>query len=229
MSVSIGIMEKQPYHHYLFFEVRNKFYQLPKKELDEVKHKFAQWLESLNQVTIIAYATQGFKADSTFVLWCRSDRPEAVQDFLRELRRTKLGQWLRLRKTMFGITRASQYSRQPQAPEQIIKGDDRLPYLIIYPFTKTIDWYLLSFETRAALMKAHIKVGIEHPQIRQCLLYSYGVDDQEFIVSYETPSLEEFQDLVIALRSTEVRRYTANDQPTYTCIYKPIKELMEWL
>jgi chlorite dismutase len=108
-------------------------------------------------------------------------------------------------------------------------ANERLPYLIIYPFTKTTDWYQLDFETRRKMMGAHIKVGVGHPAIRQCLLYSYGVDDHEFIVSYETPTLEEFQDLIIELRSTEVRKYTANDLPIYTCIYKSPEELVEWL
>ncbi len=222
-------MEKQPYHHYLFFKLKPKFYGLPDKEQIVIKADFVKWFQGQKSISVTAYLSRGFKPDSDLVFWCRSDQPEAVQALLKSLWKTKLGQWLKLNRTMFGMIRQSQYSRTPQAPEQVIKPGQPLSYLIIYPFTKTIDWYFLSFETRAALMKAHIMVGIKHPTVRQCLLYSYGVDDQEFIVSYEAPSLEEFQDLVIALRSTEVRRYTENDQPTFTCIYKPIVELLECL
>lgn len=222
-------MDNQPYHHYLFFDLQKEFFLMEEEEQKTIKQEFLQWFQATHEPTVIPYLTQGFKPKSTFVLWCRSDKPETVQKFLSQLWRSQLGQYIKLRQTMFGIIRASQYSRQPQSSDQVIQADNRLPYLVIYPFTKTIDWHLLGFETRSALMKAHIKVGLGHPQIRQCLLYSYGVDDQEFIVSYETPSLEEFQDLVIALRSTEVRRYTANDQPTYVCIFKPMPELLEAL
>lgn len=223
-------MNDKPYHQYLFFDVKAGFYQLPEAEQAQLKDDFVKWFEDVKTVAMIPYATQGFKPDATFVIWCRSAKPEALQEILPSLRRTGLGRYVKLRHTLFGMMRKSQYSRPGQEnTDQVIREDERLPYLIIYPFTKTTDWYLLGFETRLALMKAHIKVGLGHPQIRQCLLYSYGVDDNEFIVSYETPSLEEFQDLVIELRSTEVRRYTENDQPTYTCIYKPINELMQWL
>lgn len=72
-------------------------------------------------------------------------------------------------------------------------------------------------------------IGIKHVSIRQCLLYAYGVDNHEFIVSYETPTLPEFQDLVMELRGTEGRKYTANDLPIYTCIYKSPEDLVAWL
>jgi chlorite dismutase len=78
-------------------------------------------------------------------------------------------------------------------------------------------------------MKDHIMVGIKHTSIRQCLLYSYGVDNYEFIVSYETPTLPAFQELVMELRGTEGRRYTKSDLPIHTCIYKSPDELVQWL
>jgi chlorite dismutase len=79
------------------------------------------------------------------------------------------------------------------------------------------------------LMAGHISVGRKYPQITQLLLYSYGVDDQEFIVSYETDDLSDFQSLVIELRSDAVREYTLNDTPIFTCIYKPLEEMINFI
>jgi chlorite dismutase len=69
------------------------------------------------------------------------------------------------------------------------------------------------------MMKAHIDVGLKFSaNISQLLLYSFGIDDHEFIVSYQMDTLEEFQTLVMELRGTEGRRYTKNDTPIFTCI-----------
>jgi len=87
----------------------------------------------------------------------------------------------------------------------------------------------MSFDDRRQIMGEHVKVGTGYEMIRQCLLYSYGIDDYEFVVSYETADLKKFQDLVIDMRHTRSRLYTLTDTPIFTCIYKPLNKLMEWL
>src|SRR4029079_18958238 len=102
-----------------------------------------------------------------------------------------------------GIARPSHYSGRHGRPEQTIQNfDERLPYLVVYPFTKTTQWHQMDFEKRKEIMGQHVKVGLNYPAIRQCLLYSYGIDDYEFVVSHETNDLLHFQDLVIDMRQT---------------------------
>jgi chlorite dismutase len=226
-------MDAHPYHHYLFFDVVADFYQLEKKEQEELKHEFEKIMvgtKHSEEPIIHAYATLGFKARTTFMLWCRGKKAEDVQTMLRELLRTRLGKYLSLTRTYFGIVRNSEYSGRTGKPEQVMQAyEERLPYFVLYPFTKTSEWHALDFEARRTIMGEHIKVGVGHPAIRQCLLYSYGVDDNEFLVSYEMKTLEEFQDLVIQMRRTAGRKYTLVDTPTFTCIYKTAAELMAWL
>lgn len=224
-------MDTHPYHHYLFFDVAADFYQLPKGEQDELKKEFEKFIAGDNKSLFITpYAALGFKARTTFMLWCRGARPEATQNMLRDLLRTRLGAHLAISYTYFGMVRASEYSGRTGKPEQVMQTyDERLPYFVLYPFTKTHEWHALDFDARRAIMGEHIKVGVGHPAIRQCLLYSYGVDDHEFLVSYEMKTLEEFQDLVIAMRRTAGRKFTLVDTPTFTCIYKTPEELMAWL
>ena len=224
-------MDAYPYHNYLFFKIDNGFYRLTEAEQHAAKKTFSALLtEKKSDLTVDAYATLGFKPDTTFMLWCRGKNPEAVQTLLRAISRTELGHYLSLSDTFFGIIRNSEYSGRPGKPEQSIQNyDDRLPYLVLYPFTKTTEWHALDFENRKSIMGQHIKVGLSHSEIRQCLLYSYGVDDYEFLVSYEMKTLEEFQDLVIEMRRTIGRKYTLIDTPTFTCIYKTVPELIEFL
>ena len=49
-------------------------------------------------------------------------------------------------------------------------------------------------------MNEHMRVGRGYPSVRQALAYSFGLDDQDFIVAYETDDLAAFGDLVRELR-----------------------------
>ena len=223
-------MGKQAYQCYIFICISNGFYQLPEPERIRQKRDFQKLLVQQKSLSIHAYTTLGLKANTTFMLWCWADSPADIQVFVRDLLYSVFGQWLELTFSYFGIVRESTYSGRTGKPDQVIQNfKERLPYLILYPFSKTTEWYQLDFENRKSIMGQHIKVGVSHAEIRQCLLYSYGLDDYEFLVSYETKSLEDFQDLVIEMRKTFGRKYTLSDTPIYTCLYKQLEELAEWL
>ncbi|HUB94006.1 MAG TPA: chlorite dismutase family protein [Verrucomicrobiae bacterium] len=219
-----------PYHSYLFFNVLNAYYQQSEATKNKQKQTFQKLLEKQKQLHVTTYSTLGLKPNTTFMLWVQVSDPSQIQTLLRDILGTELGQWVTLTYSYFGAIRKSTYSGRTGKPEQEIRQyANRMKYLIVYPFTKTTDWYQLDFENRKSIMGQHIKTGVAHPDIRQCLLYSYGIDDYEFVVSYETQTLEEFQELIMEMRSTIGRKYTLTDTPTFTCVYKPLAELIEWL
>ncbi|HET7011048.1 MAG TPA: chlorite dismutase family protein, partial [Anaerolineales bacterium] len=118
------------------------------------------------------------------------------------------------------------YSKARSAQEIDPFGDARKRYLVVYPFSKTGPWYLKSAEARQGMMNEHIRLGKQFTEIHQLLLYSFGLQDHEFVVVYETDDLPEFSDLVRQLRSTEVRLYTALDAPLHTAVYLPREKAM---
>src|SRR5574341_1554717 len=128
--------------------------------------------------------------------------------------------------TLWGYTRPSQYTKTRSTQEIDPFAETRKPYLVIYPFVKTTDWYLMGREARQGMMNEHIRIGKQYEDITQLLLYSFGVQDQEFVVVYETDDLPRFSDLVNELRSAEGRRYTLQDTPVYTAIYHPAEETL---
>jgi chlorite dismutase len=91
---------------------------------------------------------------------------------------------------------------------------------------KSTEWYLTAPEERSQIMRGHMKVGHAYPQVRQLLAYSFGLDDQEFIVAYETDDLVAFQNLVRELRETESRRSTVRDTPIITGIHRPLGDVL---
>jgi chlorite dismutase len=140
-----------------------------------------------------------------------------------------LGRWLHVSESLLGVIQASQYVKRPTAQEQSLFSGERSRYLIVYPFTKSSDWYLLGRETRQGIMNEHMRVGHDYPQVRQLLAYSFGIDDQDFLVAYETDDLAVFGELVRALRSTESRRSTVRDAPILIGIRRPLAEITRLL
>ena len=175
-----------------------------------------------------AYGTLAFKVGTRFMLHVNAAAPERIQEFARDLLHTELGRHLQLSYTLFGITRSSQYN--PKHPPKEADWNAPHKYLVVYPFTKTIEWHLLPYDERRAVMQAHVEVGRKHSgKISQQLLYAYGIDDHEFIVSYYMDDLEAFQTLVMDMRETESRRHTKNDLPIFTCVHMSLAEALDML
>src|SRR5229473_2074142 len=100
-------------------------------------------------------------------------------------------------------------------------------YLFVYPFVKTRSWYALPVEDRKRMMNEHIRLGLTFPSVSLNTTYSFGLDDQEFVVAFETDVISDFLDLVQQLRETEASRYTLRDTPMFTCVAQPLHEILE--
>ena len=131
--------------------------------------------------------------------------------------------------TFWGFTRPSPYTGRRGSEREIdAVAGERLPYLVVYPFAKTADWYLRPETSRREMMGEHIRVGREFREVRQLLLYSFGLQDQEFVVVYETTDLARFSELVRELRGTEARRFTALDTPVVVGRHVPELDDAPW-
>lgn len=177
-----------------------------------------------------AYRLFPTRSDADFLLWTavHVDAPERAGAFLADFAQAvaPYRRYLQPVNSLWGFTRPSVYAGGRSAQEIDPFGDSRKPYLVIYPFAKTTDWYLMSRDARQGMMNEHIRQGREFPDILQLLLYSTGLQDQEFVVAYETDDLARFSELVVALRDTEARRYTSKDTPIYTAIYAPLDDVL---
>ncbi len=211
---------------YLALKADPAWRRLPEGERRLGREQFAQELERAVGIRSYAYSTLGLKSDTDLFLWRMSEAPGPLQESLNCLLLTGLGRYLEISHSFVGLIRPSTYVRRQDTQEQAIFELDRQRYLIVYPFTKTAEWYLMSKEARQGMMNEHIRIGHEYPTVRQLLVYSTGLDDQEFVVSYETEELEAFQRLVIALRDTEARRYTLRDTPIFTCVFRSLPETL---
>src|SRR4029077_8391894 len=151
------------------------------------------------------------------------------------LANTGLGKYLNLAYNYLSMTKRSVYvdehSKEDPGGEgsrlHLIPG--RSKYVFVYPFIKSRPWYALSEAERGQAMKEHIETGHKFPSVRINTTYSYGLDDQEFVLAFESDRPEDFLDLMMTLRLTKASAYTIKDTPTFTGIMHPIRELLDLL
>jgi chlorite dismutase len=184
---------------------------------------------TVDGVRTITYSTVGLEPAVDVLLWRMAPSVDRLERTAADLFRAGIGRWLSVTHSFIGRIGPSQYVRKPTAQEQSLFGGERSRYLVVYPFTKSADWYLLSKETRQGVMNEHMRVGHDYPTIRQVLAYSFGLDSQDFVVAYETDDLVAFGDLVRALRGTESRRSTVNDSPILLGVHRPLDEILALL
>ena len=183
----------------------------------------------MQRITQHAYSTIGLRTEGDVLLWRMAESVDDLDRSAADLLAAGVGRWLTPRLSMIGLIRPSQYVKRPTGQEQSLFSEQRSRYLVVYPFSKSIEWYLSPADERQRVMSGHMKVGHRYPQVRQLLAYSFGLDDQEFIVAYETDDLVAFQDLVRDLRETESRRATTQDTPIVTAIHRPLGEILDML
>lgn len=220
-------MPESLFVQFSFFKVDPAWRRLPLAVRGDARESFAGVLtgEALG-VTTYAYSTVGLKVGADLLLWSKCRSPLQAQELTSQLLNTGMGVYLELAHVLYGFTRPSVYTRRATTQEQAVDVEERCTYLVVYPFSKTTDWYLMSRDARQGMMNEHMRVGHEYADVRQVLLYATGLDDQEFVVAYETEDLPRFQQLVIDLRATEARRYTLRDTPIFTAIHRSLPDVL---
>ncbi len=216
-------------NHFAFFSFSPLYYELTAAEKADFQKTWVAGLRAAAPALEI-YQVFPTEADADIVVWSvlEAEDTQAAFDFFTKFAQVTnpFRQFVELTNTLWGFTKPSVYTKTRSAQEIDPFAPGRKPYLMLYPFVKTPDWYLMKGLARQGMMNEHIKLGKEYPAITQLLLYSFGLQDQEFVVVYETDDPTMFSDLVYKLRNTEVRRYTERDTPLYTAIYHPAEETL---
>jgi chlorite dismutase len=218
---------------YTFYKVDQAWRRLPPETRAQDKREFAQVLEKASpSLTVRTYSLMGMRADADMMVWCVSPDLEHVQGLATGLAGTNLGSYLNVAHSYLAMTRRSTYINEHDhdgsESRTRIRPMDR-KYLFVYPFIKTHDWYQLPLDERQRMMSEHFKVGHKYPGVKIHTSYSYGLDDQEFVLGFESEDPENFLELIIDLRSAEQRPYTERDVPIFTCLLGPAEQVLDSL
>ncbi len=224
--------EKLPaqYINYLFFKLDPEWRRLPDEEREKGKEEFLRTVEEHSgEMLLRSFSLMGLRSDADLMLWRIGYDLDAFEEMTAALLMTGLGKYLRVTYAYFGLSRRSIYVGEHtpgwENRRYIIPGEG--DYLFVYPFVKTRAWYRLPLEERQRMMNEHMQIGRKHYPVKNNTAYCFGIDDYEFILSFEAETPEKFQDLMMELRESEASAYTELDTPIFTCRRRPLEKILE--
>ena len=179
---------------------------------------------AIDGVVLRTYSLAGTRGDADLMIWLVSENLDDLHHFAARLNATRMGAYLTTPYHYFAMTKRSTYvdKHEHEGSEGkgnrlvIVPGGRR--YLFVYPFVKTRAWYRLPKEERQRQMSEHIRMGHKYPTVKINTTYSFGLDDQEFVVAFESDHVADFLDLVQEMRESEASTHTVRDTPSFTCI-----------
>jgi chlorite dismutase len=221
---------RRQFMNYAFYKLDPAIRRLSRPERCEAAEEFhaalAPWQQS-DDLILRTYSLVGLRGDVDFMFWRIAHDLDQFQAMQAAINATCMGAYLSLPYSLLSMQKRSQYVNRVEGSGE---GVELLPgqgaYLFVYPFVKTRPWYDLSPHARQGMMDEHIHAAAPFKGVRLNTSYSYGIDDQEFVVAFDSDHPQEFVDLVGRLRYTEASLYTLRDTPMFTCRKASLDEIL---
>ena len=226
-------LTKRQYVRFAFYTIDPQWRRLPAERQQQHKLELVATIESFQRRLLLRpYSLMGTRADAELLLWQVAESLEPFQEMATAILSTSIGGYLRLSASYLSQTKRSTYEirdNPDEDAERLLISPSDAKYLFVYPFVKTRPWYQLSLAERQVIMDEHIGIGRKYPAVKLNTTYSFGLDDQEFVVAFETDEPSDFLDLVQELRETQSSMYTLQDTPLYSCIRMTLAEALDAL
>lgn len=206
---------------FTFYHARPEWRLLADSDKDRCRQEFVDTVDSFRkQLLIHTYSTIGLRSNVDFMIWRIGSELDPIQNMTAALNKTEMAKYVEPTQSFLSMTKRSMYIDKDN-PEHV---EDRLhivpgksDYLFVYPFVKTREWYSRTPDQRQEMMDEHIRIGSKYRSVKLHTTYSFGLDDQEFVVAFETNNPADFLDLVQELRETKASSFTLRDTPMFTC------------
>ncbi|MDO5065482.1 MAG: chlorite dismutase family protein [Actinomyces bowdenii] len=175
----------------------------------------SHFMEGSGATTRGWYDVAGFRSDADLLLWWLDDDPEVLQDAYHRLRASALGRYLEPVWSCMGLHTPAEFNRRhiPACFGGVAPRD----WLMVYPFVRSYEWYLLAPEERSRMMAQHGRNGFsKYPDVKGSTLAAFGLSDYEWILGFEADTLDRLEGVIHHQRYTEARLHVREDTPFYT-------------
>ena len=161
-----------------------------------------------------SYDVSAMRADADVMVWLHGAKPEALQQAIRDIRRTYLFAGTEIVWSAMGVHREAEFAKNHSPAYS--RGVAPAEWLCVYPFVRSYEWYLLPEAERGKMLRDHGLLGRDFPQVLANTVSSFALGDWEWILGLEAPELVDLVDLMRHLRYTEARNHVREEIPFYT-------------
>jgi peroxiredoxin len=170
------------------------------------------------------YQLSGYRADADVLLWLIGHSADDLQDALIAFRRTNLGCALRPVWSAIGVHREAEFAKS-HTPA-FMNGEAPRRYVTVYPYVRSLEWYLLPQDERAEMLREHGMMGRSHPEVLANTVSAFALGDYEWLLAFECDQLEPIVDLMRRLRGAQARRYTREELPFHAGRRRTLAEVV---
>ncbi|MCX6395298.1 MAG: chlorite dismutase family protein [Propionibacteriales bacterium] len=182
-------------------------------EAAEVEALFAE-LDEADVTTRGVYDVSALRADADVMIWWHAETSDELQDTYNRFRATRFGRRLDPVWSQMALHRPAEFNKS-HVPA-FLADEEVQPYVCVYPFVRSYEWYLLEDAERRRLLAEHGKMARDYPDVRANTVSSFALGDYEWILAFEAAELYRIVDLMRHLRGSETRRHVREEIPFYT-------------
>jgi hydrogen peroxide-dependent heme synthase len=175
-------------------------------------------------VTRGCYDLQGLRADADLMFWWIAPAPDDLQEIYARFRRTGLGRACEPVWSAMALHRPAEFNKS-HIPA-FLAGEEPKNYVSVYPFVRSLEWYLLDDGDRRAMLAEHGQMARDFPDVRANTVACFALNDYEWMLAFEADELHRIVDLMRHLRGASARRHTRVEIPFYAGRRKPVSELV---
>ena len=218
---------------FMFLRLDLKFRRLISNEKIAAKQEFENMVGACQEkIFLRTYMITGLKADADILFWRVSDNLEYLQDICAKTFSVGVGRYFHSTHSYLGVYHPDETSALKKDLEFGFLPKDtfgRHKFMLLHPVVKSHLWYELSEEERQKLMSGRSAVISKYKEIQENFFQSYGLDEQEMIVTREARHLDELVLATRELREQRIKNYTAVDKPVFLCIGRDLREILDAL
>jgi chlorite dismutase len=197
---------------------------------DDVVSEVESLIEQLGtkDVTVRGtYDVSGLRADADVMIWWHSASSDALQEAYGLFRRTAFGRQLAPVWSQMALHRPAEFNKS-HIPA-FLAGEEARPYICVYPFVRSYEWYLLPDAERREMLAEHGRLARGYPDVRANTVASFALGDYEWMLAFEADELHRIVDLMRDLRASSARRHVREEVPFYTGRRRSVAELIRAL
>jgi chlorite dismutase len=170
------------------------------------------------------YDVAGLKADADILIWWTCPDIDVLQDTYSRFRQTRIGRHLAPVWSSVGLHRPAEFNRN-HIPAYVRREEPK-KYVCVYPFNRSLDWYLLPDYERKGMLSEHGIMGREYEDVRANTVAAFALGDYEWLLAFEADDLHRIVDAMRHLRSARARLFTKLETPFFTGGMKSVTDLV---